>query len=49
MITWITTNWVALGGIALLILRIVESIAVLLRAKKVLSVIAVIKEFCRIG
>ena len=46
---WITQNWVALGGVALLILRVVESIAVLLKANKVLSVIAVIKEFFRIG
>lgn len=49
MIAWITANWVALGGIALLLLRVVESIAVLLRANKVLSIISIIKEFFRIG
>ena len=35
--------------VALLILRLVESIAVLLRANKVLSVIAILKEYIRIG
>ena len=46
---WIQTNWVALGGIALLLLRLVESVLVLLKADKALDTIAIIKEFFKIG
>ena len=46
---WILENKAALGAIALLAIRLIESILVLLRAQKALSVLAVIKEFFRLG
>lgn len=49
MIAWLQENWVALGGILLLVLRLVESILVVLKAEKALSVLQVIKEFFKIG
>jgi len=46
---WIIENKVALGAIILLAVRLIESILVLLRAQKALSVLALIKEFFRLG
>ena len=46
---WLQDNWVALSGIGLLALRLVESVLVLLKADKALDFIAIVKEFFRIG
>ena len=46
---FIQTHWAELGPIGLLVLRLVESVAVLFRANKVISFVNVIKEFFRIG
>jgi len=46
---WILANKVALSAILLLAVRLIESVLVLLRAKSALGILAVIKEFFRLG
>ena len=46
---WIIGNWVGLSAIALAGLRLVESIMVVLKNEKALSIIKIIKEFFKLG
>lgn len=46
---WILANWAGITAILLAGLRLIESIMIILKNEKALSIIAVIKEFFRLG
>ena len=49
MVEWIQANWAQLGVVGYTLLRFLESIVVLLKARQAISFINIIKEFFRIG
>ncbi len=49
MIEWIQANWVGITAIVFAVIRVIESVMVVMKNQKALSIIKVIKEFFKLS